>query len=37
MAKLLWNPSEEKIKKTNLYQFMNLRNAKYNQNSRGKY
>ena len=32
MAKLLWNPSEEKIKKTNLYQFMNLINEKYNQN-----
>ncbi len=32
MAKLLWTPSEERIKSTNLYRFMSVINAKYNQN-----
>ena len=32
MAKLLWKPSEERIKKTNMYRFMNIINEKYNQN-----
>ncbi|MDM8554299.1 acetoacetate--CoA ligase [Desulfococcaceae bacterium HSG7] len=32
MEKLLWNPSEEKIKQTNLYRFMNLINDRYNKN-----
>ena len=32
MAKLLWKPSEERIKSTNLYRFMNIINEKYNQN-----
>ena len=32
MAKLLWQPSEERIQRTNLYRFMNIINEKYNQN-----
>jgi acetoacetyl-CoA synthetase len=32
MAKLLWKPSEEQIKKTNMYRFMNFINESYNQN-----
>jgi acetoacetyl-CoA synthetase len=32
MAKLLWQPSEAQIKRTNMYRFMNLVNDKYNQN-----
>ncbi len=32
MSKLLWQPSEERIKTTNIYQFMNLVNKKFNQN-----
>jgi acetoacetyl-CoA synthetase len=32
MAKLLWTPSEERIKNTNLYRFMNIINETYNQN-----
>jgi acetoacetyl-CoA synthetase len=32
MAKLLWKPSEERIKSTNLFRFMNIINEKYNQN-----
>ena len=32
MAKLLWQPSEEKIKGTNMYRFMTFINEKYNQN-----
>jgi acetoacetyl-CoA synthetase len=32
MAKLLWKPSEERIKNTNLYRFMNVINEKYRQN-----
>jgi acetoacetyl-CoA synthetase len=31
MAKLLWKPSEEQIKNTNMYRFMNVINGKYNQ------
>jgi acetoacetyl-CoA synthetase len=31
MAKLLWKPSEERIKSTNMYRFMNVINEKYNQ------
>ena len=30
MAKLLWKPSEERIKNSNLYRFMNIINEKYN-------
>ncbi len=30
MAKLLWQPSEDRIKKTNIYRFMGLINEKYN-------
>ncbi len=30
MAKLLWQPSEERIKNSNMYRFMNLINEKYN-------
>jgi acetoacetyl-CoA synthetase len=29
MAKLLWKPSEERIKHTNMYRFMNYVNEKY--------
>ncbi len=32
MAKLLWKPSEERIKSTNMYRFMGYINGKYNQN-----
>ena len=32
MAKLLWQPSEERIKATNMYRFMTFINEKYNQN-----
>jgi acetoacetyl-CoA synthetase len=32
MAKLLWKPSEERIKNTNLHRFMNIINETYNQN-----
>lgn len=32
MAKLLWKPSEERIKNSNMYRFMNFINEKYNQN-----
>jgi acetoacetyl-CoA synthetase len=32
MAKLLWQPSEERIKDSNMYRFMNLVNERYNQN-----
>ncbi len=32
MAKLLWKPSEDKIKNSNMYRFMGLINEKYNQN-----
>ena len=31
MPKLLWQPSEERIKATNMYRFMNLVNEKYNE------
>ena len=31
MAKLLWKPSEERIKGTNMYRFMNFINDKYNE------
>ena len=32
MAKLLWEPSEDKIKSSNMYRFMGLINENYNQN-----
>jgi len=32
MAKLLWQPSEERINGTNMYRFMTFINEKYNQN-----
>jgi acetoacetyl-CoA synthetase len=32
MAKLLWQPSEERIKGTNMYRFMTFINKKYNKN-----
>ncbi|NQT57045.1 MAG: acetoacetate--CoA ligase [Desulfobacteraceae bacterium] len=32
MAELLWKPSEEKIKASNMYRFMGFINEKYNQN-----
>ena len=32
MAKLLWQPTEEQIKRTNMYRFMNVVNEKYKQN-----
>jgi acetoacetyl-CoA synthetase len=32
MVKKLWQPSEERIKSTNMYRFMNLINEKYGQN-----
>ena len=35
MAKLLWKPSEDKIKNSNMYRFMGLINEKYNQNFTG--
>ncbi len=31
MGKLLWQPSEQRIKASNMYRFMNLINEKYNQ------
>ncbi len=31
MAELLWTPSEEKVRATNMYKFMNLVNHRYNQ------
>ena len=31
MSKLLWKPSEEQIKQSNMYRFMNVVNEKYNQ------
>ncbi len=31
MAKLLWEPSDDQIKKTNMYRFMNFINEKYSQ------
>ena len=30
MAKLLWQPSEERIKSSNMYRFMGFINEKYN-------
>ena len=35
MAKLLWKPSEARVKGTNLYRFMNVINERYNQNFTG--
>jgi acetoacetyl-CoA synthetase len=32
MAKLLWKPSEERVKSSNMYRFMNVINEKYGQN-----
>ena len=32
MAKLLWKPSQEQIKNSNMYRFMNIINEKYHQN-----
>jgi acetoacetyl-CoA synthetase len=32
MAKLLWTPSEERVKSTNMYRFMGFVNKKYNTN-----
>ena len=32
MAKLLWKPSEKRVKGTNMYRFMNVINERYNQN-----
>ena len=32
MAKLLWKPTEERIKNSNMYRFMNVVNDKYHQN-----
>ena len=32
MSKLLWKPSEERIKNTNMYRFMGFINERYNQN-----
>jgi acetoacetyl-CoA synthetase len=32
MVKKLWQPSEERVKSTNMYRFMNLINEKYGQN-----
>ena len=32
MAKLLWQPSDERIKSTNMYRFMHFINEKFNQN-----
>ncbi|HDZ91534.1 MAG: acetoacetate--CoA ligase [Deltaproteobacteria bacterium] len=34
MAKLLWQPSEERIRKTNMYRFMNVVNEKYHKDFR---
>jgi acetoacetyl-CoA synthetase len=32
MAKLLWQPSEDRIRSTNMYRFMMFVNEKYNKN-----
>ncbi|MGB5745401.1 MAG: acetoacetate--CoA ligase [Desulfobacterales bacterium] len=32
MSKLLWEPSEDQIKQSNMYRFMNIVNQKFNQN-----
>ena len=32
MAKMLWEPAEEKVKQTNMYRFMNLINERHGQN-----
>jgi len=32
MSKLLWEPTEEQIKQSNMYRFMNTVNKKYHQN-----
>ena len=32
MSKLLWKPTQEKIKQSNMYRFMNFINESYNQN-----
>jgi hypothetical protein len=32
MAQVLWEPSEERIKSTNMYKFMGFINEKYGQN-----
>ena len=32
MAKLLWKPSEKRVKGTNMYRFMNVINERFNQN-----
>ena len=32
MSKLLWEPSEQRIKKSNIYKFMNMVNETHNQN-----
>ncbi|MCP4680960.1 MAG: acetoacetate--CoA ligase [Desulfobacterales bacterium] len=32
MAKMLWEPSEERVKSTNMYRFMNFVNERYKQN-----
>jgi acetoacetyl-CoA synthetase len=32
MAKLLWQPTEEQVRKTNMYRFMKVINDKYNKN-----
>jgi acetoacetyl-CoA synthetase len=32
MAKLLWQPTEEQVRKTNMYRFMKVVNDKYNKN-----
>ncbi|UCG65360.1 MAG: acetoacetate--CoA ligase, partial [Deltaproteobacteria bacterium] len=32
MAKLLWKPSEERIKNSNMYKFMNFVNERYGTN-----
>ena len=31
MSKLLWEPTEDQIKQTNMYRFMKVVNEKYNQ------
>ena len=31
MANLLWEPTDDRIKKTNMYRFMNFINEKHNQ------
>ncbi|MBF0397564.1 MAG: acetoacetate--CoA ligase, partial [Desulfobacterales bacterium] len=32
MSRMLWQPSHERIKNTNMYKFMNIINEKYNKN-----